>query len=388
MSNLKYLLYVDKYLGSLIVKFLECLIRIKQIFKKKNNINYEFDNIVFIKFLGMGSISRSLNLIQSMRNRFPNAKITFITFYENKDFINLINIIDNYKIIQKNNIVIFCFTTLKLVISNFFIKNNLIIDLEIHSNFSKIIAFFNTAKLKLGFHVNKKSLIFNQSLLFNRAEFIESNYFKILKYFNIDLSKKNKITFLNLDKDNYLIKQKLEKINLFDSNKFFVININTSDLTPERRWNINNFYQLIYSLLQYNYKIILIGSKNEKNKTNLIIKKFKDAKDKIYNFAGKTSVGELISMFRNYDIVFITHDSGPLHLANISKCATVSLWGPGDPIHYAEYYPNHKIIYKNVHCAPCIYSYIKAPCNGNNICMKYIAVKEVFNESINLINNI
>ena len=58
------------------------------------------------------------------------------------------------------------------------------------------------------------------------------------------------------------------------------------------------------------------------------------------------------------------------------------------PKSYAEYYENHKIFYKNVHCSPCIYIHTNAPCNGKNICMQDISVKEVLNECINLIKKI
>ena len=44
----------------------------------------------------------------------------------------------------------------------------------------------------------------------------------------------------------------------------FIININTSDLCEERRWDINNFIKLIKKLLNKEYKIILIGSGSEK----------------------------------------------------------------------------------------------------------------------------
>ena len=265
----------------------------------------------------------------------------------------------------------------------------MLIDLESHSNFSKIIAFFTKSDLGLGFYTNKRSSLFDYSFFFNRLDFIEFNYLNFLQYLNIPyIEETNQLNFLRLGDSDKSLEEKINKIKLSKNDKFFVININASDLCIERKWNINDFIQLIQKLLKYNYKIILIGSKKEKKNTDIIENKYKNFSNKIYNFAGITSIGELISLFKLYKIVFITNDSGPLHLANIAKSATVSLWGPGDPIHYAENYDNHKILYKKVYCSPCIYVYVEPPCKGNNICMKNIDSEEVFNESLKLINKL
>ena len=393
MNFLTILIYIDRYLGGLIIKISEILVFIKQKINKNykadiNNITFE--NIVIIKFLGIGSISRSLGLLENLNKKFPKAKITFITFSENKNFIKLVQIIDNYKFLEKRNFLYFLFTLIKLLIFNQLLnKKTLYIDLECHSNFSKIISFLNYSNFKIGFYIKNKSNIFNHSIFFDRLSFIESNYNKISAYLKVENSNhKSKLDLLKLKDKDISIEKKLKNVNLSKDDKFFVININASDLCIERKWDILNFENLIRRLLDNKYKIILIGSKEEHKNTRLIKEKFINFKDQIFNFAGLTSIGELISLFKDYKIVFVTNDSGPLHLANISKCATISLWGPGNPVHYAENYRNHKILYKKVHCSPCIYVNLNPPCKGNNICMKEINVEEVFKESIILINKI
>jgi ADP-heptose:LPS heptosyltransferase len=393
MTYLTLYIYIDKILGSFFLKFIEVFFYIKKkiIKDKKIKIEYiDFQNIIITKFLGIGSISRSLNLISDLKNKYPNSEITFVTFLENKNFVKLIKPIDNYIFIEKNNIFYFFLNLIFLLYKNFSFNNNsLYIDLEAHSNFSKIISSFNNSIYKIGFYNKKKSSIFNQNIFYDRMLFIESNYNKILKFLDINAAfKENKLDLLNLQDSEISIKKKLHNININKKDKFFVININASDLCIERKWDSVNFEKLIARLIESKYKIILIGTKNELKNTKIINDKFLNFHNQIFNFSGLTSVGELISLFKNYNNVFITNDSGPLHLANISKCSTISLWGPGNPIHYAEKYSNHKILYKKVHCSPCIYIYTSPPCNGNNICMKQITVDDVYKESINLISEI
>ena len=193
---------------------------------------------------------------------------------------------------------------------------------------------------------------------------------------------------MNLSKNLLSVEKKLNQINIEKNEKFFVININASGLCDERKWQVDNFTVLIKKLLNLNYKILLIGSRSERKKISDLEKKISSNNNNIFNFAGMTDIGELFCILKHYRCVFITCDTGPLHLANIAKCATISLWGPGTPKSYAENYENHTIIYKNVHCSPCIYIHIDAPCNGNNICIKNISVDEVFDESLKLIKKI
>ncbi len=382
--KLKKYIYLDKIINKFFVKII-------YFFSKKKNTKTKPDdvkNIIVVKFLGIGSISRSINMIFNLRNKFPNSKITFVTFKENESLMKITNILDNYLLINKKNFISLIIDSFKVILK-IQKKKSILIDLEVHSNFSKIFCSLINSELKLGFYANSNDQFYNDNFHFEDNIFIEDNYFKILKYFNcVPKNTVDTFTLLDLKDSGYTLRQKLNQINISQIDKFFLININASELCEERKWDENNFIRLIKNLLKINFKILLIGSPSEKKNIDFLLKDLEYPKDKLFNIAGETSIGELFYLFKYYKNVFITCDTGPLHLANISKCATVSLWGPGTPKSYAEYYENHKIIYKNVYCSPCIYIHTNAPCNGNNICMQNISITEVFKESINLIEKI
>jgi len=382
--KLKKYIYLDKIINKFLVNMIYFFSKRNFFFKANNDVK----NIIIVKFLGIGSISRSINMIFHLKNKFPNSKITFVTFKENESLMKITNIIDNYFLIDKKN-----FFTLFIDFFNLIFKinkkNSILVDLEVHSYFAKIFCLLINSKFKLGFYTNCKEQFYDKNFIFEDNVFIEDNYFKILKYFKYD-PKNNVDTFslLDLKDSGYTLKQKLKEIDISENDKFFLININASELCEERKWDVSNFISLIKNLLEINFKILLIGSSSEKKYIESLLKNFKYPSNKLFNIAGRTSIGELFYILKHYKNVFITCDTGPLHLANISKCATISLWGPGTPKSYAEYYENHKIIYKNVHCSPCIYVYTNAPCNGKNICMQDISVNEVLDECINLIEKI
>ena len=176
--KLKNYIHLDKTINKMIVFFLNYFFKNE---KKLVIKDKKIENIFIIKFLGIGSISRSLGMIDHLQNLYPNSKISFVTFKENKSFMNIIKPIDKYYLIDKSNpilLLIDFFKTLFLIKK----KNCLIIDLEVHSYFAKLFCFFLKSELKLGFYLKEKFFFYDNLFKFDDNVFIEDNYYKILYY--------------------------------------------------------------------------------------------------------------------------------------------------------------------------------------------------------------
>ena len=87
------------------------------------------------------------------------------------------------------------------------------------------------------------------------------------------------------------------------------------------------------------------------------------------NISAKTSINELISKIANLDL-FITGDSGPMHIAAAFKIPTVAIFGPTEDKETSQWM-NEKslIVKKNLECQPCMKR--KCPLKHHN-CMKSI----------------
>jgi ADP-heptose:LPS heptosyltransferase len=78
--------------------------------------------------------------------------------------------------------------------------------------------------------------------------------------------------------------------------------------------------------------------------------------------------------------VFVTNDSGPMHLAAAQGAPLVSLWGPGRPEFYAPRVARHEIIYEAYPCSPCLYMFTTFEgvwCRHEGWCMQAIAARKV-----------
>lgn len=94
----------------------------------------------------------------------------------------------------------------------------------------------------------------------------------------------------------------------------------------------------------------------------------------LLNMAGKTSLRELISLISECD-VFLTNDSGPMHIAYAVGTPQVALFGSSDPNLTGIVGEGNTIIKNDFDCSPCFERTCK---NSDMRCMYAITSDEVF----------
>jgi len=100
-------------------------------------------------------------------------------------------------------------------------------------------------------------------------------------------------------------------------------------------------------------------------------------------------VEELLPFLRGCDL-FITNDSGPLHMAALVGTPTVSFFGPETPEFYGPLGDSETtaVFYKHLYCSPCLSAYnVKTPvCGGDNRCLQAITVDEVLDSALAMLD--
>lgn len=140
---------------------------------------------------------------------------------------------------------------------------------------------------------------------------------------------------------------------------------------PAKRWSVLKFSELA-SLLQKRKKasFIISGSNDEAQLAESVAMLMRE---KPVSLAGKTSLLRLASLISNADL-FITNDSGPMHLANALHVPVVAIFGPTDPTLTGPYQQPSAVVKKDVPCSPCSYR----ECPFDHRCMENIPIEEVF----------
>jgi len=130
------------------------------------------------------------------------------------------------------------------------------------------------------------------------------------------------------------------------------------------------------------FDIIIFGGIDEKDFAKKIERILIKNNIKNYrNLAGKTSITELINYISNLDI-FITGDSGPMHLAASLEIPTITIIGPTNEAETSQWMnPKSIVVKKNLDCQPCMKR--TCPLKHHN-CMKLIEAQEVI-DNVHLI---
>ena len=141
-----------------------------------------------------------------------------------------------------------------------------------------------------------------------------------------------------------------------------------------KRWNSKDL-AAVAADLSSQYDIIVFGGPQEKDVANDIEKYLiEEGVNNYQNLAATLTINELISKIANLDL-FITGDSGPMHLAAAFKIPTVAIFGPTKDNETSQWMnDNSVIVKKNLECQPCMQR--TCPLKHHN-CMKLIKVSDI-----------
>lgn len=141
-----------------------------------------------------------------------------------------------------------------------------------------------------------------------------------------------------------------------------------------RRWPIENYLTLAQSLLDRGWEVVLFGGQED-----AWVKPYFQQMA-VTDCIDKLSLPEMISTCDACDAV-VTHDTGPLHMAGLSRTCLVGIFGPTDPATRVPRRPLAVGIWggQGFACRPCYDGRNFAPCQFNG-CMHQVNPEHVLRE--------
>nr|WP_315106910.1 lipopolysaccharide heptosyltransferase II [uncultured Campylobacter sp.] len=144
-----------------------------------------------------------------------------------------------------------------------------------------------------------------------------------------------------------------------------------------KRWYPAYFAQVALHFKD-KFKIMIFGGAGERDICEQIEQILRKNGADCENLVGKTSVRELCEMIGSIGQgggIFVTNDSGPMHIAAAYKTPTIALFGP---TRFTQTCPwrneNARILHLNLECMPCM----KRVCPlGTHACMKDLSPQAV-----------
>ncbi len=231
----------------------------------------------------------------------------------------------------------------------------------------------------IGFAGNFRSLLLNKAISFPKN--IEKQHLiKTYKMLLAPLGIPSSDTPPKLYLSGKEIRDAHEFLKLFgvDPEKHTIIGINPGAAYGSAKcWLPERFEELTRRLqADPNTFILYFG---DGTGTPLVDNICKNFSDRVINLAGKTTLRELLSLI-NCCNVFLTNDSGPMHIAAALGIPLLALFGSTNEVKTGPA-PLGKVIHKHVECSPCY----KRVCPIDFRCMKRIEVDEVYHELLQVL---
>ncbi|MEE2821483.1 MAG: lipopolysaccharide heptosyltransferase II [Acidobacteriota bacterium] len=139
-----------------------------------------------------------------------------------------------------------------------------------------------------------------------------------------------------------------------------------------KRWFIDRYAVLADRLIDdIKAEIVLVGSPEE---IPLAQKIQALSKHPLKVLTGQTDLQSLMSLLSRCDL-FVTNDSGPMHLAASLDTPQIALFGSTDEVATGPFSARAHVLHKHVECSPCLLR----ECPIDLRCFSKITVDEVYN---------
>ncbi|MEI6832093.1 MAG: lipopolysaccharide heptosyltransferase II [Candidatus Omnitrophota bacterium] len=165
-----------------------------------------------------------------------------------------------------------------------------------------------------------------------------------------------------------------ERVGISPNDKLLAINPGAS--CPSKLWPLERFAEVAARLSRtHNLKILILAGPKDMFLAEKIAL-HQELKGKAINLAGKTSISQLASILKRCAL-FISNDSGPVHIASAVGTPVISVFGrnqPGlSPKRWGPLGKRDRYLHKEVGCIQCL----AHNCQKEFACLKAISVEDV-----------
>lgn len=387
--NVELMRRIDYYCGIPLCLLLTLLLRLRRMFGGSGD--GDLRRALFIELSEMGSAILADPAMRKLQ-RDTNAELHFVIFSRNAGSLRLLNTIPpgNVFRIRSGNLVHLLVDTFRFIYWVRRKRIDTVIDLELFSRYSALLAGCSGASRRVGFHAFHNEGLYRGDMLTHRVSYnphihIAKNFVALI---DAALAKQKQRPYskrLIEDREIELAQASVtaaetarvcEQIHLAcgdyaDGQRIVLVNPNAGDLLPQRRWAMRNFGAVITDLLAVYRDVIVLctGSPRERARVAELVDEIGDSR--CINFAGNVEFEQLPALY-TLASVLLTNDSGPAHFAAVTKLRTVVLFGPETPALYGPL-GNCNAVYAGLACSPCVSAanHRKTPCD-DNVCMQSI----------------
>jgi ADP-heptose:LPS heptosyltransferase len=353
--------------------------------------------LLFVELSEMGSAVIAVPAIQKARDTL-DAELFFLIFKRNADTLRLVPIVPEANVftIRENGPLTLAVDSLRFLRWARKAKIDTVIDLELFSRYSALLTGLSGARRRVGFHRFHSEGLYRGEMMTHRVNY--NGHIHMAKNFiamvNALLASSPEVpyskTFISDEEIRLPIqpiaeeaKEEMRRLVWQaypdyrpDYHRIVLINPNSSELLPQRRWDRENFGALATMMVQEwdDVLVLITGSPAEREESRHMARSLEHPR--IVSFAGMHKL-EAITALYHISSVLVTNDSGPAHFSAITPIRSIVLFGPETPRLYGSL-GNTESITVWLSCSPCVTAANQknSACN-DPVCMRLITPERV-----------
>lgn len=333
--------------------------------------------ILVIQSMGLGDMLFALPVLSVLKNKYPEKRITFLTHERHRDLLNLIPGVDDVITYRTKSFWESCGLLYRIRQSRYemcFVLNPILK--------GSLIAFLSGAAQRIGYvqdYEKKQTMLGLEKFLLThpyqpRQEEIHEaeRYLDLLRFYGLPVRQEDVRPRLRLFGVQQESGTRLLERMLPDHHGPLII-INLGAAWEMRLWPEDRLAETADWLVEtYDARIVFAGGETERAPSRRIQDRMRH--EISLDVAGASNLVELASILQNCDL-FMTSDTGTLHIAAALDVPILALYGPGNLKKVSPLSPKSRVLFHGMPCSPCSFQYTDR-CQ-NNLCMKEITVEEV-----------
>lgn len=387
---------IDRWLGIPLTFLLTLTLRLRDFFIPSAPARQQ--RILFIELSEMGSTILADPALRKAKAKL-GAELFFVIFAGNRGSLDLLGTVppENIFTLREDSLLVLAADTLRFLRWTRRRGVDTVVDLELFSRFTALLAGASGAVSRVGFHRFCGEGLYRGEMLTHRVAYnphlhIAKNFIALV---NSLLAAEPELPYskqLISDEEISLPVLRFTEAELagmrrrvaeqrpeYDParHRLVLINPNASEMLPQRRWPAERFIELIRRILEAAPDVLTLITGAPAEQAEAEAQCAAVGSLRCVNFAGAVRLAELPLLY-SISTLMVTNDSGPGHFSAITPLPVFVLFGPETPRLYGSL-GNATSIFAGLACSPCVSAanHRKTPCTDNK-CLQAISVEQVF----------
>ena len=307
-----------------------------------------WDNVLLLQTSFLGDTVLTLPLIDELRRRFPVKKLTLVCQPQGRELLQDHPAIDEIIVDDKKN-EDRGWSGLRAKAGALKAKKFTLALTPHKSLRSALLLYWARIPCRIGFRQSKGWFLFQRRVTRESARHDVDRNLGILRAFGLDVEDCERALYLPVSAVvEEAVGQKLRALGVADHE--LVVGVNPGSVWPTKRWSAIGFADLITLLKkQWKCQILLFGGPEDA----AVEEVQKHCGGDAINLVNRISLRELPAAIGRC-AVFVTNDSGPMHIAVGRKVPTVAIFCATTPeLGFYPYSADAVVIQRELSCRPC-----------------------------------